>query len=104
MNVYREEQANDSFVFVSNPKRLSESKASRNDRQLKGPIKRSKSAVDKVMKEMSAALTKSFKKDTPKKRQRKPSAVRFISGPNQLVICPYYDHRLIQFNRLLRHI
>ncbi|KAI8493046.1 hypothetical protein Bbelb_290500 [Branchiostoma belcheri] len=63
---------------------------------LNNDFKGSKSAVDKVMKEMSAALTKSFKKDTPKKRQRKPSAVRFISGPNQLVICPYYDHRLIQ--------
>ncbi|KAI8516572.1 hypothetical protein Bbelb_051530 [Branchiostoma belcheri] len=34
---------------------------------------RSKSAVDRVMKKMSAALTKSFKKDTPKKRQRKPT-------------------------------
>ncbi|KAI8516260.1 hypothetical protein Bbelb_048410 [Branchiostoma belcheri] len=33
----------------------------------------SKSAVDKVMKKMSTALTKSFKKDTPKKRQRKPT-------------------------------
>ncbi|KAI8516370.1 hypothetical protein Bbelb_049510 [Branchiostoma belcheri] len=67
---------------------------------LNNDSKGSKSAVDRVMKEMSAALTKSFKKDTPKKRQRKPSAVRFISGPNQLVIYAYSQSRTTLWRRI----